>query len=239
MPPSGPPGAGSRVTAVALPARPLKADRRTPIAACCKLTARGYNASPVTRRRESISFALGRAIRNFRDAGTEQPDETGVPGSNAPSTTVTSAGSDAPRQYTWDYLVEVPPYDRIISVLEAFFASFPGGDYRCERRERYKLTFRRGAWRRSWLGLGRWTPERLVKGHFEQWPVVVRVLVRPSPRVFTVALRYEVHLPDAAPPLSEEVRTSVDQHARGELRQLAAYLAECIGLDTPPDVNTA
>ena len=138
--------------------------------------------------------------------------------------------------YTWEYRLELSPYDKIIEVLEAFFASYPNGDYACEARERYKLRFRRGLWRKSLLGLGELVPDRLVKGQFNQWPVIVRVLVRPSPETFLVTVRYELHLPRKVPALVEDVQTSVEQHVRQELADLAAYLAECIGIDTPPDI---
>jgi hypothetical protein len=85
------------------------------------------------------------------------------------------------RSYTWEYRIDVPPYDKLMEVLEAFFASYPGGDYTCERRERYRLHFRRGLWRKSWLGLGDLVPDRLVKGQFNRWPVIVLVLSSPSP----------------------------------------------------------
>ena len=84
------------------------------------------------------------------------------------------------KSYTYTYQLDVSPYDKIIEVLEAFFLSLPDGDYTCEHRERYKLHFRRGLWKKSMLGLGQFVPDRLVKGEFSQWPIKVRVLVRPS-----------------------------------------------------------
>ena len=33
------------------------------------------------------------------------------------------------KSYTWEYQIEVAPYDKLMEVLEAFFASYPGGDY--------------------------------------------------------------------------------------------------------------
>ena len=143
------------------------------------------------------------------------------------------------KTYSWDYRFEISPYEKIIDLLEAFFSSFPGGEYQCEKRERYRLMFRRGQWRKSLLGLGEFVPDALVKGRFDRWPVIVVVLVRPSPNHFSVAVRYELHLPKSIASLAEPVQTSVDQHARAELDQLAAYLAECIGLDTPPTINVA
>ncbi len=134
--------------------------------------------------------------------------------------------------YTWDYRLEIAPYDRIMSVLEAFYASYPGGDYTSEHREKYKQGFRRGAWKRAWWGLGDWVPERLVKGEFALWPVRVRVLVRPSPKAYTIAVRYEVHLPGGVKSLSEEVQASVDEYVRKELGDLATYLGECT--EQPP-----
>lgn len=140
--------------------------------------------------------------------------------------------------YTWEYQIQVPPYDRLVEVLEAFFASYPGGDYTCERRERFRLEFRRGLWRKSMLGMGPPVPDRLMKGQFNQWPVIVRVLARPSPTSFTATARYELHLPKSVPALAPEVQSSVNLHILKELNDLAAYLAECIGLDSPPEVTT-
>ena len=138
--------------------------------------------------------------------------------------------------YTWNYRIEVPPYDKLLEVVEAFFSSYPDGDYSCEKRERFKLIFRRGLWKKSLFGLGELVPDRLVPGLFNKWPVLVRVLVRPSPSVFSIALHYELHLPKSVPALVPEVQTSVDQHAQKELTDLSAYLSECIGLHERPAV---
>ncbi|GMV98244.1 MAG: hypothetical protein HRF43_12545 [Phycisphaerae bacterium] len=140
------------------------------------------------------------------------------------------------QSYTWTYRIEVPPYERLLAVTEAFFASYPGGDYSCDGKETYKLTFRRGLWRKSLLGIGPLVPDRLVPGAFAQWPVLVRVLCRPSPEVFTLTVRYEVHLPRKVRELKPDTQASVDQHAQRELADLAAYLAECIPLEKPPRV---
>lgn len=140
------------------------------------------------------------------------------------------------QSYTWTYRIEVPPYERLLAVTEAFFASYPGGDYSCDERQTYKLAFRRGRWRKSLLGLGPVVPDRLVPGQFAEWPILVRVLVRPSPQAFTLTIRYEVHLPRQVRRLQQETQSSVDQHARKELADLAAYLSECIPLEHHPDV---
>ncbi len=140
------------------------------------------------------------------------------------------------KSYTWEYRLDTPPYDKIVEVLEAFFASYPGGDYTCELRERYKLRFRRGQWRKSLMGLGELVPDRLVKGQFNHWPIILSVLVRPSPETFIITVRYELYLPKSVPALIPAVQSSVDQHALQELAELAAYLAECMGLDNPPAV---
>ncbi|HSW45098.1 MAG TPA: hypothetical protein VLM89_05960 [Phycisphaerae bacterium] len=140
--------------------------------------------------------------------------------------------------YTWEYQLDVPPYDKLLEVLEAFFASYPGGDYACERRERFRLEFRRGMWRKSLLGLGPLVPERLAKGRFSLWPLLVRVLARPAPEVYTVIVRYELHLPKDIRQLGPNLQTSVDLHARKELADLADYLAACIGMEQPPAVES-
>lgn len=142
-----------------------------------------------------------------------------------------------PVSYTWEYQLDLPPYDKLMEVLEAFFASYPGGDYTCERRERFRLEFRRGLWRKSLLGLGQLVPDRLVKGQFNLWPVIVRVLARPSPVVYTVTVRYELHMPASIRKLGPNLQTSVNLHAMAELEDLARYLAQCAGLDSPPKVN--
>ena len=140
------------------------------------------------------------------------------------------------RSYAWEYRIEIPPYDKVVDVLEAFFASYPQGDYTCERREQFRLEFRRGLWKKSYLGFGQLVPERLVKGQFNRWPILVRVLARPSPSVFTITVRYEVHLPKSVPSLTPEVQSSVNLYARKELDDLTAYLAECADLDKRPTV---
>jgi hypothetical protein len=142
------------------------------------------------------------------------------------------------KRYTWDYQLKIPPYDKIISVIDAFFSSYPKGDYFCENRERYKLKFRRGNWRRAWFGLGEKIPDRLPKGQFHQWPIIVQVLVRPSPETFLITIRYDLYLPKDMPGLTEDVQASVDQHIRVELSDLATYLGECVGSSEPPRVTT-
>ena len=142
-----------------------------------------------------------------------------------------------PTSYTWEYQIETPPYDKLMEVLEAFFASYPGGDYNCERRERFRLEFRRGLWRKSLLGLGQLVPDRLVKGQFNQWPVLVRVLGRPAPTLYTVTVRYELHLPAGIPQLGPNLQKSVNLYVLGELQDLARYLAQCVGMDSPPEVK--
>lgn len=143
------------------------------------------------------------------------------------------------KTYTWEYRIEMAPYDKLVEVLEAFFVSYPDGDYACEHRERFKLRFRRGLWKKSLFGLGELVPDRLVKGQFEQWPIRVSVLARPSPELFRVAIRYELHLPKSMNDLVEPVQASVDRHARKELSDLADYLAECARLESPPEVKSA
>ena len=142
------------------------------------------------------------------------------------------------KSYLWEFRVQIPPYDKLMDVLEAFFASYPGGDYACERRERYRLEFRRGLWKKSLLGLGQLVPDRLVKGQFNRWPTIVRVLARPSPGTYAITIRYEIHLPRSVPALATSVQASVGQHARKELEDLANYLADCAGLDEKPQVTT-
>jgi hypothetical protein len=141
-----------------------------------------------------------------------------------------------PTSYTWEYQIELPPYDKLMEVLEAFFASYPGGDYTCERREPFRLEFRRGLWKK-WMGLGQLVPDRLVKGRFNQWPVMVRVLARPAPSVYTITVRYELHLPSSIHQLGPNLQTSVNLHTLAELEDLARYLAQCTGLDSPPKVT--
>lgn len=140
------------------------------------------------------------------------------------------------KTYTWEYRIDLSPYDKLVGVVEAFFCTYPAGDYTCEHREAYKLRFRRGAWRKSLLGLGRWVPVALAKGHFNQWPLVVHALIRPSPQTYRVMIRYELSLPDGVRDLQPEVQTSVAQYVRRELEELSGYLAECAGQPTPPEV---
>ncbi len=140
------------------------------------------------------------------------------------------------KAYTWEYRLEVKPYDKIVDVLEAFFASYPGGDYTCERRETYRLQFRRGEWKKSLFGLGILVPALLPKGQFNRWPVIVFVLVRPAPESFLVTVRYELHLPRSVPRLIPEVQESVNQYCLKEMEDLSTYLAECTGMGQKPAV---
>ena len=138
--------------------------------------------------------------------------------------------------YTWEYRLELAPYERIVAVLEAFFASYPGGDYTCAQRAASRLQFRRGEWKQSLLGLGQLVPNRMAKGQFNRWPVILRVLVRPSPAVFLVTVRYELYLPKGMTRLIPEVQAAVHEHCRRELGDLADYLVECTGAAEKPPI---
>lgn len=140
--------------------------------------------------------------------------------------------------YTWDFRLNVSPHERLMDLLDAFFSSYPPGDYTRELREEYKLEFRRGMWKRM-LGFGPMAPARLPKGEFTLWPVKVRVLARPAPDEYLVSIRYELYLPRAIKELSPAVQCSVAQHIAVELEELARYLAQCIPLDEPPSVERA
>jgi hypothetical protein len=140
------------------------------------------------------------------------------------------------QSYTWTYQLQVPPYEKLMAVLEAFFASYPRGDYACEVRDTYKLEFRRGQWKRL-LGFGPLAPARLTPGEFEQWPILLRVLTRPSPEAFLITVRYELHLPRAIKALHPQVQASFSQHAMRELADLAEYLAQCIQMPDLPRIE--
>jgi hypothetical protein len=142
------------------------------------------------------------------------------------------------RCYTWTYQLEAPPFGPLMDVLNAFFAAYPKGDYTCELRETYKLEFRRGRWKRL-LGFGPQVPAALVRGDFTQWPLIVRVLARPSPERNLISARYELHLPRSIKELVPELQNSVDLHIRAELADLGAYLAECMNLEKPPEITAA
>jgi len=139
--------------------------------------------------------------------------------------------------YTWEYHVTCSPYEKLVDVIEAFFASYPGGDYTCERRETYRLQFRRGEWKKSLLG--QWVPHHLPKGQFGRWPVLLYALVRPSPTSFLITVRYELYLPKSVPGLIPELQTTIHAYCRRELDDLADYLAECIGSNEKPVVSDA
>jgi hypothetical protein len=141
--------------------------------------------------------------------------------------------------YTWEYHVTCPPYDKIVDVIEAFFASYPGGDYTCERRETYRLQFRRGEWKKSLFGMGELAPHRMPKGQFNRWPFIVYALVRPSPSTFLITVRYELYLPKSMPKLIPELQSTVNAYCRRELEDLAAYLAECMGTTQKPVIVDA
>jgi|GEM_PF-713814 len=183
------------------------------------------------KRLLSFSSTLGRAVRMIA-SGTNTLHERNQTGQ------ADSAGGTMHKSYLWEYRIDVPPYDKLMEVLEAFFCSYQRGDYSCENRERFKMQFRRGGWKKSLMGLGQLVPESLAKGRFDRWPVLVSVLVRPSPETYAITLRYQLFLPKSIPSLVTEVQSSVDQHIRCELQDLSAYLAECIGLGQPPAVSS-
>lgn len=176
-------------------------------------------------------FSLCRTRSDGYDTHLNEPPEA-LPRAASDNMSMTTS-------YTWNYEIAMPPYDKLVEVTEAFFASYPGGDYRCEVRDRYRLEFRRGLWRRSLMGFGQWVPDRLVKGQFNQWPLLVRVLARPAPDVYSLTIRYELHLPRSVPSLGPNLQASVVLHVEHELSELAIYLARCAELPEPPEVRRA
>ncbi len=127
-----------------------------------------------------------------------------------------------PLRWSADFLAA--PIATIHEVTEAFFCSYPGGEYTLEGKERFRLTFRRGP------------PPREDDGQIvlslrgddptDQLPVVLRVLFQPRADALLITVKHEVR---AAKSVGTATRKKLAAIFRHEVRDFRTYLRENFG----------
>ena len=132
----------------------------------------------------------------------------------------------ARRPVRWSDEVLAPPIDRIHDVVEAFFCSYPGGEYSLVGKERFRLILHRGGQAqeeddgRIVLSL------RREMENPEDMPVTLRVLFQPSAEALRVTLKHEV-LPRR--PLGRRARRKLARHIAREIGAFREYLYQSFG----------
>ncbi|MGB2820664.1 MAG: hypothetical protein WBF17_06755 [Phycisphaerae bacterium] len=131
----------------------------------------------------------------------------------------------APRKpLRWSEEFLAAPIPTIHEVTEAFFCSYPRGEYTLEGRERFRLTFRRGPPPRDDDGQvvlslrGDERPGEL--------PVALRVLFQPRADALLITAKHEVH---AAKSLGAVTRKKLAAIFRQEVRDYRTYLRDNFG----------
>ena len=114
---------------------------------------------------------------------------------------------------------EAPPIPSIHAAAEAFFCSYPQGEYTLQQRERFRMTFRRGRWERR-------SPTEIVPAaeagdEPEDLPVILRVLIQPRPDSLLLTVKHEA-LPGAVAPRAR--KKELARRFRAEARDFQAYI---------------
>jgi hypothetical protein len=123
----------------------------------------------------------------------------------------------------WSSRIRVGRIDTIHEVAEAFFCSYSEGEYALTVRERFRMTFHRGQWRRTEGGL---TAAGSPADDVEDMPVILRLLFQPRPDSLLITMKHEAHL-DAA--LPGAVRKALTTCFKREVRDFEAYLRNNFG----------
>lgn len=130
----------------------------------------------------------------------------------------------ARRTARWSHRFRAPAIAAIHEAAEAFFCSYPEGEYTLRARERFRLTFVRGAWQ---VGPGgRLTPHPQAPP--ADRPVLLRVLLQPRPDSLLITLKHEV--PGGAAPAAD-ARQRLTAHFAREASDFRAYLRRSFGGD--------
>ena len=105
----------------------------------------------------------------------------------------------------WISSFEAARQESLHAAAEAFFCSYPRGEYVLESRERYRVVLRRGKWVRR--ADGTLAPARASQfriGDYAVYPMVLRVLILPRANGASVTLKHEVVTPAPLSPRSYE-----------------------------------
>jgi hypothetical protein len=127
-----------------------------------------------------------------------------------------------PLRWSQEFLAAAIP--TIHEVTEAFFCSYPGGEYTLAGKERFRLTFRRGPPPRE--DDGQIVLSLRGDGPPDEMPVVLRVLFQPRADALLITVKHEVH---AGKSLGTPTRKRLAAIFRREVRDFRTYLRENFG----------
>ncbi|MGB9624192.1 MAG: hypothetical protein ACPMAQ_04960 [Phycisphaerae bacterium] len=142
--------------------------------------------------------------------------------------------------YRWTYRFAIPPLEAVLDAVEAYFTTLAPARYRMERRERFCIEFRRGAWRGRLLDSSSLVPRfsGIDRRDVATWPTFLTVTALPSPTSFEIMVQRDVQLPNGLP-LTEAHRALGEAAFAAETNGLVDYLAEFFKLPHRPDVADA
>jgi hypothetical protein len=126
----------------------------------------------------------------------------------------------------WSEEFRAPLVESIHDVAEAFFCSYPRGEYTLVQRERFRLTFRRGRPLAEDDGQIVLSLRHEAEAPEDQ-PVVLRVLLQPQMDSLVVTMKHEV-TPRRS--LGAIARKRLAAHFRREVRDFQAYLRKNFGV---------
>ena len=132
----------------------------------------------------------------------------------------------------------MPPLEAVLDAVEAYFTTLSPGRYTLERRERFCLEFRRGAWRGKFFDRAVLVPKFLGidRRDVTTWPTQMAVTARPAPEAFAMSVQRDVQMPNGLPLRGrhhDEGTAAFD----AEMAGLVDYLAEFLKLADRPDVT--
>jgi len=124
--------------------------------------------------------------------------------------------------------------ETIHTAAEAFFCSYPGGEYTLGDRERFRLTFHRGPWHDQ--GGGQLVPVAYAGARPDELPLILRVVMQPRKDGLLITVRHEV-IPPAA--LSRADRKALTRRFKREVAAFRSYLADNFAppADQKPDAR--
>ena len=132
----------------------------------------------------------------------------------------------ARRTARWSHRFRAPPIAAIHEAAEAFFCSYPEGEYTLRTRERFRLTFVRGAWQ---VGSGgRLTPHPQAPA--AERPILLRVLLQPRPDSLLITLKHEA--PGGTAPAGD-AREKLTAHFDRVASDFRTYLRRNFGPGRP------
>jgi len=124
----------------------------------------------------------------------------------------------------WSQEFLAAPIPTIHEVAEAFFCSYPRGEYTLAGKERFRLTFHRGPAPQE--DDGQIVLSLRGDPALEDLPVVLRVLFQPHADVLRITMKHQVHVGKS---LGATTRKRLSALFRREMGDFRTYLRENFG----------